>query len=53
MGGTFTDAVNEIADVAYDDNMTYFYHVLIHDSYLSSFYLHILMLDQQHPHLGV
>ena len=23
-GGTFTDAINEIAEVAYDDNMTYF-----------------------------
>jgi hypothetical protein len=28
-GGTFTDAVNEIAEVAYDDNMTY--DVRIHD----------------------
>ena len=28
-GGAFTDAVYEIAEVAYDDNMTYF--VRIHD----------------------
>jgi hypothetical protein len=26
-GRTFTDAVNEIADVAYDDNMTYFVRI--------------------------
>ena len=26
-GGTFTDAINEIAEVAYDDNMTYFVRI--------------------------
>ena len=35
-GGTFTDAVNEIADVAYDDNMTYFVRINDDSRFISS-----------------
>ena len=47
-GGTFTDAVNEIADVAYNDNMTYFVPINDDTRFISPNWASTGMLLVQH-----